>query len=160
MCDDNNRLAVFFHITHDIKKILGILWCQYCSRLIKDQYISASVQYLNYFYSLLFRNGHIIYFFVNIDIEAIFITDIHDLFFSFLEIEFSLKSQYDIFSRIENIDQFKMLMDHTNSQVKSIFWRAYNSFFSIDHYLTCIRIIYSCKHVHKSSLTATIFSKE
>ena len=162
MCDNDNRLVICFHVPDHLKKSGRLLRCQYCCRLIQNQDIGASVKNLHDFQSLFLRYTHLINLLVQIQVKVIFVTDCLGCFPDLFQVKFLplIKTKCDILRSAEHIDQLKMLMDHTDSQVVCIFRRADLYLFSIYHDLAGIWKIDTGNHVHQGSLTASVFSQK
>ena len=86
----NNGFSVFAHIAYYFEKPVGFLRSKHGGRLVQNEYVCASVQNLNYFKSLLFGYGHIIYLFHGIYIKSVLITNFLYFFGGFLNAVFSL----------------------------------------------------------------------
>ena len=80
MGDDNDRFPVGTDIAQHRKELVRFLGSQNSGGLIQDQNVSTSLENLYDLYSLLLRNRHIINLLVGINIEAVSITDLTDLF--------------------------------------------------------------------------------
>lgn len=79
MGNDDDSLAVISHFPEDVKQLLGLLRCQYGGRLIQDQNIRTTVQYLYDLYRLLLGYGHIIDLLLRVHFKTVFIADLLDL---------------------------------------------------------------------------------
>ena len=51
-------------------------------------------------------------------------------------------------------------MDHSDSQIKSIFRRRNHDFFAVYKYLSFIREINTRQHIHQCGLTASVFTQK
>ena len=73
---------------------------------------------------------------------------------------FFIKTKRNILSGTEYVDQFKVLVNHTDSQIVGIFWRADFHFPAVYHDLAGIWKINTGDHIHKSGLATSIFSQK
>ena len=120
MSYDDDGFAIFLHIAHYLEKVLGFLRGEDGCGFIKNKNLCSSEKHLYNFHCLFLGNRHIIYFFIGVDLESVFITDCLDLFFCVRKIQFSIKTQHNIFSRIENVYELEMLMNHSYTKGKCI----------------------------------------
>ena len=113
--DDNNGLAVITHLAKHLKQFLCLLRCQHRGRLVQNEDVCAPIKHLHNLHRLFLGNRHIINLLFWIYFKAIFIADLLNLFGSLLDVQLSLQTQNNIFCCGKNINQFKMLMHHTDS---------------------------------------------
>ena len=160
--NQHHRFAVLSHIPQHIKKFLCLLGRQHRRRLVQDQNISSPEQSLNDLQRLFLGDAHLIYLLIQIQIKAIFFTDLPGplpdsrqvIFFLFVQ------SQSDIFQSRKHVHQFKMLMDHSDSQIVSVFWGTDLHPASVYKNFSFIRIIDAGDHVHQSCLSASVFAQQ
>ncbi len=162
MCDNDHRLSVFFHILYHGKEVLTFLWGKHSSGFIKNQYIRSSVKHLDYLKCLLFGDAHIIDFFTGVYDKSVFVTDILYLARDFFPVQLfaGIYSHYQVLSGRKNIYQLKMLVNHTYLKRISILRVPYGDRLTVYEYLTLIRKIDARKHIHKRSLSTSVFTKE
>ena len=142
MSDDDDRLIVFPHIAEDIEQLLRLLRSQDCGWFIKDQNIRLPVKHLDDLDCLLLRDSHIIDLLVRVHIKSVAVADLLDPFGSRFQIIFVfLQSENDILGSCHDVDQFEMLVDHTDPEVERILRRADRYLFPVYHDLSGIREI-------------------
>ena len=122
--DNDNRFVICLHITNYFKETFCFLRCKHCSRLIQNQNIRTSVKYLYNLQSLFLRYTHLIDLLIQIQVKMISVANSLCFFPNLFQIEFLffIKSKRNILCGTEYINQLKMLVDHTDSQIISIFW--------------------------------------
>ena len=160
MGNDDDSLAVISHFPEDIKQLLGLLRCQYGGRLIQDQNIRTTVQYLYDLYRLLLGYGHIIDLLLRVHFKTVFIADLLDFTGSFFNVQSTFQTQNNILGGRQYIDQLEMLMHHTDSQPQCILGRSDDLFLTVNKDLPLIRKINTGEHIHQCRLTAAVFSKQ
>ena len=160
MGNDDDSLAVISHFPEDVKQLLGLLRCQYGGRLIQDQNIRTTVQYLYDLYRLLLGYGHIINLLLRVHFKTVFIADLLDFTGSFFNVQSTFQTQNNILGGRQYIDQLEMLMHHTDSQPQCILGRSDDLFLTVNKDLPLIRKINTGEHIHQCRLTAAVFSKQ
>ena len=70
MRDYDYRTALASHYAEHIEKLLGLLRSENSRRFVKDKYFRTSVQDLKYLDRLFFADGHIVYFFVKVNVKT------------------------------------------------------------------------------------------
>ena len=162
MGNDDDCLAIIAHRTDDIKQFLCFLRCQYGSRFIENQYIRTTVENFQDFYRLLLRYGHIIDFLVRINFKTIAVRNCLYLFRQFPTIQSSLflQSKDNVFSSRKYINQFEMLMNHTDLMGICILWRSDADRFPVDQNFAFIRKVDASQHVHQGCLAGAVFPKQ
>ena len=92
----------------------------------------------------------------------IFIADSLGFFLNLFQVKFLflVKAEGDVLRSTEYIDQLKMLVNHTDSQIVGIFRRADFHFPAVYHDLAGIWKINTGDHIHKSGLATSIFSQK
>ena len=71
-----------------------------------------------------------------------------------------LKSQNNVFRCSENIHQFEMLMDHSDTQFEGVTRGTNDNLTAIYKYLSLIRKVDAGQHVHQRGLSAAIFTQQ
>ena len=162
MCDDNDRLSVFLHITEHGKKFLCLLRRQNRGRLVQDQNIRSTVEHFQNLHCLLFRHCHIVDFLRRIQIKSVaFCQFFHfsvDLFP--VDGQTAVQSQHNILRCRQHIDQSEMLMDHSDSKRKRILRRTDRHRLPMYINFSVIRKINSRQHIHKRCLAASVLSEQ
>ena len=162
MGDDDQRLAVGLHVPHHVEKTVGLLRRQHGGGLIQNQNVRAPVQDLDDLHGLLFRDGHIIYFFGWINGEAIFLADINDFGGSCLQIQLALilQTQNDVFSGGEHIHQLEVLMDHANTAGKGVFGGGNGHRGPVYQNLALVWKVDAGQHIHQGGFATAVFTQQ
>ena len=160
MRDDDGCHSLFLEFQHQIQQCLGIRLIQRGSRLIQDQNIRTTVQYLYDLYRLLLGYGHIIDLLLRVHFKTVFIADLLDFTGSFFNVQSTFQTQNNILGGRQYIDQLEMLMHHTDSQPQCILGRSDDLFLTVNKDLPLIRKINTGEHIHQCRLTAAVFSKQ
>ena len=158
--NDDNGLAVSTHGPKYIKELFGFLRCQYGSWFVKNEDIGTPVEYLDDLDRLLFRNAHVIDFFVGINIKAVFFADLPDTGVDGLFVEFPglPKAQYDVLTCGEYVHQLKMLMDHADAKINGVLGGTDGDGLPVHEDLALIGEIDAGDHVHQCGFSAAVFS--
>ena len=155
-----HRLAVGAHTAQHGEETVGLLRSQHGGRLVQYEDVRAAVKHLDYFYRLLFRDGHGVYFFIGIDDKAVALGYLGDLAARLLEIVFPvLYAENDILGSAEHVHQLEVLMDHSYFIFEGVLRRAYNDLLAVYKYLALIGVINTRYHIHKGGLAASVFSE-
>ena len=80
MRDQDDRFAFFNQTLHDLNEFLNLLWRQYSGRLVKNQDLSAPIERLQNFNTLLHPDRDIFDFGIRINAEAVLFRDVHHFF--------------------------------------------------------------------------------
>ena len=158
--DDDEGLAVGLHVAHDGKELVRLLRGQHGGGLIQDQDIRAAVQHLDDLDSLLLGNGHVVDLHVGVDVKAVSVADVLDLFAGIVQIQLTLETENDILGGGEQIDQLEVLVDHADAQIKCILGRRDGDGLIVDVDLSLIREINTGEHIHQSGLAAAVFTQQ
>ena len=120
MCDEQNTLALFAETAHDLHQLVDLLGRQNSGRLVKDQDLIVTIEHLEDLDTLLHTDGNIGYNGVRIDLEAVALGQVHDLFAGGSVLQKTIlcifHAQNDIVQDREAFDQFEVLVDHADSQ--------------------------------------------
>ena len=161
--DDDDRLAVLFHVAHDGEELFRLLRGQNGGRLVEDQDIRAAVEHLDDLDGLLLRDGHLVDLLVGVDVEAIAVGDLaHSLGDSVL-VHLALvagQAKNDILGSRKDVDELEVLVDHADVQIKRVLRGADLHFLPIDEDLALVRIVDAGEHVHKRGLAAAVFAQQ
>ena len=162
MGNNDNGFIICLHISDNLKQTGCLLRCQYCCRLIQDQNVCTSVKNLYNFQSLFLGYAHLVNLLIQVQIKVVPVTDSLCFFTNLFQIKFLffIKTKRNILSGTEYVDQFKVLVNHTDSQIVGIFWRADFHFPAVYHDLAGIWKINTGDHIHKSGLATSIFSQK
>ena len=158
--DDDEGLAVRFHVPHDLEQLIRLLRGQYGSRLVQNQDIRPPVEYLYDLHRLLLGNGHIVDLLIRVNVEAVFLTDLPDLFSGLHQIQLSLQTQNDVLRGGEHIHQLEVLMDHADAQIERILGGGDGHRLAVDVDLALIGEIDAGKHIHQRGLAAAVFAQQ
>ena len=123
MCDNDDRPAVVLHVPHDVKQLVGLLRRQNRSGLVKYQDARSAVERFYDLYGLLFRNRHVVDFFIRVDLKAVPRSDRTDAIGCLFKVELSagfVVAQNDVFGRSEHIHKLEVLVDHADPGCISI----------------------------------------
>ena len=136
----NDRLARVAHVAQNGKKLIGLLRGEDSRRLIENEDIRAAVEHFYYLDGLLLRNAHLVNVLIGIDVKAVSVADLADLFRRSLEVEpaLPLKAQNDVLCRRKNVDKLEVLVDHTDAELERILGGAYDDLFVVNKYLALI----------------------
>ena len=157
--DDDDGLAVRLHAAQHVKQPVNFLGRQHGGGLVQDQNVRPAVQHLDNFHRLLFGYGHIVDFFLRVQMKAVFFRDLRHLGVGVLQVvpAFLLHAQHDVFRGGKQIHQFKMLMDHADAVTERVLGRTDHHFVSVHKNLAFIREINPRNHVHQGGFPAAVF---
>lgn len=160
MGDDYDGLAVVAHTAQDVKELERLLRSENGGGLVKNEYVGASVEHLDYLNGLLFGDGHLVYLLVRVDIKAVLLAYLFYALGRLFDIEFALvKTEDDILRCGEHVHELEMLMDHAYFVVKRVLGGADDHLFTVDENLTVIRIVNSGDHVHQRCFSGAVFAE-
>ena len=161
--DDDDRLAVFFHVAHDGEELFRLLRGEDGGRLVEDQDVRAAVEHLDDLDRLLLRDGHLVDLLVGVDIEAIAVRNLTyglaDGGLVHLAL-FTGQAEDDIFRGRKDVDKLEVLVDHADVQIKRVLRGADLHFLPIHEDLAFVGIVDAGEHVHKSRLAAAVFAEQ
>ena len=160
--DDDDGLAVFFHVAQHGKELLRLLRRQHGGRLVKNQNVCTAVEHLDDLDRLLLRNGHIVDFLRRIDVEAVAVTDLLDLRICGLDVEAAalVQTEDDIFRGGEDIDQLVMLVNHADLVIEGILRRANGDGLAVCQDFALVGKVDACQHIHQRGLAAAVFAQQ
>ena len=161
--DDDDRLAVLFHVAHDSKEFFRLLRGQNSGWLVKDQDIRAAVEHLDDLNGLLLRDGHLVDLLIRVDVEAVAVGDLAHGLCNGVLVHLALvagQAQNDILGSRKDIDEFEVLVDHADVQIKRVLRGADLHFLPIHEDLAFVRIVDAGEHVHKRGLAAAVFTQQ
>ena len=78
--DDDEGFAVGLHVAHDLEQLVRLLRRENGGRLVEDQDVGAAIEHLDDLDGLLLRDGHVIDLLVGVDVKAVPVADLPDLF--------------------------------------------------------------------------------
>ena len=135
MGNEKNRLSFFCKASHDFHQFFDFLRGQNCRRFIEYENFIVSIKHLQYFNTLLHSYRNILNQRIWFNHQSILIGQRHDLFsgrIHFQETMFCcLYTQNNILQYREIMNQFKMLMYHSDAQFVGIIWIVDFYFFSL-----------------------------
>ena len=160
--DDNNGLAVLFHLAQNRKQRLDLLRGQNGSGLIQDQNAGASVKYLDDFHRLFFRNGHCMDQFVRIYFKAVARSHFAHFGGNFLKgiKTVILYAKRDVLRGGKDVHQLKVLVHHAYFEGVSVFGAFDGDFFTIDEDLSFVGVINTRKHIHQGGLATAVLTED
>ena len=156
--DDDDCLALGAHDTEDIKQSARLLRRQNRGRLVQNQNIHASVQYLDDLDRLLLGDRHLVYLLGRLQTEAIPLGDfldppVHRIHGKPSRFRYT---QHDVLRRRKHVHQLEVLMDHADAVPEGILRGAYLCFPAPDADTAFIRIVNTRDHVHQGGLAASV----
>ena len=158
----NDRLARVTHVAQNSEELIGLLRSEHRRRLIEDEDIRAAIEDLYYLDGLLLRNAHLVNMLVGVDVKAVSVADLADLFCRCLEVELALtlETEDDILRRRENVDELEVLVDHADAEVERILGGAYDDLFIVDEYLALVGEIDAREHIHEGGLARSVLAEK
>ena len=164
MSNKNNGFSLCHKLLHYFHKLLDLLRSQYCGRLVKNQNIIVTVQHFKDFNSLLHSYGNIRDVGIRINFKFVLFTEFHYFFsgvFHFQNTHFyGFPAKHNTFQNCKIMNQFKMLMNHSDAQLIRIVWIIDLYSFSIDLYFAFLRLIKTKKNTHQGGLSCSVFPKK
>ena len=160
MGDDDKGLAIGFHVAHDGEQLVGFLGSQHSGGLVQNKDVSAAIQNLDDFHGLLLRNRHIVDLHVGIDVEAILLADVLDFFASIVQIQLTFQTQNDILRGGKEVNQLKVLVDHTDAKVKGVLGRGNGHGLVVNVDLPLVGEVNTGEHIHQRSFSAAVFTQQ
>ena len=160
--DDDERLAVGFHVAHDLEELVGLLRGQNRGRLVEDQNIRTAIEYLDDLDRLLLRDGHVVNFLVGVNVEAVFVADLLDFTGRLGDVHPAMffQTEDDVFRGGEDIDELEVLVDHADTVSKGVFRRADRNRFTVNVDLPLIGEVDAGEHVHQRCFAAAVFAEQ
>ena len=161
--NNNDGFTFAYQVMHDLNKLLNLLRCKNCRRLIKNQRISTAIQGLQNLNTLLHTNRNVFNLGVRVYVKAVFLNNLQDLLTSSLWIKDAtslsdLVAQNNIFCNSKVLDQHKVLVNHTNTVSDSIGWARNGYTLSVEVNLALISRIQAIQYVHKRTFTCAVLS--
>ena len=80
MRDEQDALALFGEVFHDLHELLDLLRSQNRRGLVEDKYLVFAVEHFEDLGALLHADGDILDKRVGVDAQAVFVAQLHDLF--------------------------------------------------------------------------------
>ena len=162
MRDDDNGLSVIAHAAKHVEQFVSLLRRKNCCRLIKDQDLCSPVQDFDDLDSLFLGDRHAVDLLGGIEVKPVFGGQFVNLLLDFLHVQShgSAKAQNDVLRCCQNIDQFEMLVDHPDPQIKRILGRLDQNFLPVDPDGSFIRKIDPGQHVHQCCLAASVLTED
>ena len=161
MGDDDNCLAVSPHVSQDIKELICLLGSKDSCRLVENQDVCTSIENLYNLYSLLLGDRHIIDLHQWVDIEAILTAYLSDLFIGASNVHLLIfQTEDDVLGSRKYIYKMIVLMDHADAIGEGILRGTYGDFLTVGIDLSFVRLIYTAKHIHKGSLSTSVFAQK
>ena len=116
--DNDNGLAVGFHVAHDGKELFGLLGGEHGGGFVQDQDVGTAVQHLDDLQRLFLADAHLVDFLVQVQGKAVLFADGTGPAADLLQVVFfpGFHAQGNVFQRGEHIHQLEMLMDHADAQ--------------------------------------------
>ena len=140
-------------ILHDHHEFLDLLRRQYGSRLIENKNLIIPVQHLKDLCPLLHSHRNVLDQSVRIYQQPVFFRQRKNLPARFIFLQQSalccLYPQNNVVQNAETFYQFKMLVNHADSQFICVVGIIDRNLFSVFPDLTLLRLIQSEKHAHK-----------
>ena len=160
--DDDQRLAVSFHVAHDLEELVGLLRSQNRGRFVENQDVGAAIEHLDNLNRLLLRDGHVVNFLVGVDIEAVFVADFLDLAACLGKIHSAgfLQTENDVLRGGKDIDKLEMLVDHADAVGKGILRRADRHRLPMNVNLPLVGEVDAGEHVHQRRFAAAVFAEQ
>ena len=162
--DEQDALALFFEPAHDLHELFDLLRGQHGGRLIENQNIVVPVQHLEDLHALLHAHRNIADQCVRIHAQAVFFRERHHLFAGLRLLQKAvagiLHAKDDIVQHAEAFHQFKMLVDHADTQTVGIVGVAHADFLAIFFDHTLFRLVQTEQNAHQGGLTGAILAKQ
>ena len=121
MGDDDDRAALFLHRAEDFEEDFYLLRRQHGGRFVENQDLRAAAEDFQDFAGLFFRDRHIVYLAVGVELQAEFFLDFeYALGHFFAGGEKVLRERFnavrdDVFLRGQDVDELEMLVNHSDS---------------------------------------------
>ncbi len=160
--DDDDGLSAVSHVAEDRKKLLGLLRSEDSCRLVKDEYVCAAVESLEYLYGLLLRNGHVIDLLSGVKFKTVFLAELSRLLAYFTDIELPglLDPENDVLCSGKNLHELVVLVDHPDAVFKRFLRRTDVDFLVVDIDVPFVRTVDAGQDVHESGLPAAVLAQQ
>ncbi len=155
MGDDDDGFAFAAHLAQRVKQVQDLLRREHGGRLVQHQLVRAPAEHLEDLHRLFLADGHLIDFFVQIDLHA----EGPDRFHRWDPDQTSLP-QKDVLPCAEHFDQFEVLMDHSDAQADRVPGRTDISFFSIQQDAARVRLVDAGEHVGERGFSGNVFAQQ
>ena len=159
--NDDNGLAVGFHVADDREEALGLLGGQHGGGLVQDQDVRTAVQHLDDLQRLLLADAHLVDFLVQIQGKLVFFADGAGFFVDLFQVEpAAAHGKGDVFGGGKHIHQFEVLVDHADAQIQRIAGGADGNSLVPHVDLALIGVVDAGDHVHQGRLAAAVFPQQ
>ena len=164
MGDQDNTLAICGQVIDDLHKSLDLLWCQGSSRLIQNQCLCTTIQNLEDFHTLLHTYGNILDLCVRVYFHSVTLGQFQDFLSCCCLVDGQalgrLHTKNDVFGYSKWLDQHKVLVYHTDSDINSILRTVKMYFLFINKNLSAGRFVKSTEYVHHCTLSGSVLSQD
>ena len=158
--DYDYGLAVLFHLAKHREKFFCFLRGQTRRRLVKNEYVSAAVKNFDYLNGLFFGNGHIGNALHRVYLKTVSLAYRANFFDALFRVEFFIvETENYILSRRENVDEFEVLVYHSDTVRECVFRGTDNDFFAVYQNFARVGKIYSRNHIHQRRFSASVFAE-
>ena len=160
--DYDYGLAVALHVAHHVEQALRLLRGEHGGGFVQYEYVRAAVKHLDYLKGLLFGDGHIVDFFIGIDLEPVARADIRHLAANVPEVETEALVQAEdyVLGGGEHVHELEMLMDHAYVQVECVLGGIDRDGNAVDPDMPLVGEIDPGKHVHERGLAAAVLAEQ
>ena len=162
--DQDDALAVGGQVMHDVNELHDLLGGERCGRLVQDQHISAPVQRLENFHTLLHTHGNILDLRVRIDGKAIALGNLHHVFPGGSHIQHDtlpgLRAQDNVFRHRKGLDQHEVLVHHADARRDSVTGCTHIQLLSINDDVAGGGLVQAVKLVHQRGFSRAVFTQD
>ena len=120
MGDEEDGLAFAGKLLHRGHQLLDLLWGEHRGRLIEDENFIVAIQHLQNFHALLHADGDILDLGVKVDVQAVALRDLFDLFARLFLLQKAalrrLRAEDDVVEHREHVHQLEVLVHHADAE--------------------------------------------
>ena len=162
--DEQNALAFPGQPPHDLHQLFDFLWSEHGGGLVKDKHLIIAVEHFENLHTLLHAHGDILDFGVQVHFQAVALAQGKHLFPRRLAAQEAqagvLRSQDDVIQHGKDVDQLKMLMDHTDMQGGGVVGIVDLDLFAVLFDDAFVRLIEAEEHAHQRGFAGAVFAQQ
>ena len=162
--DEQDRLAFCRKVLHDHHEIVDLGGGQHGGGLVEDEDLVVSVEHLEDLCALLHTDSDILYFGIEVDLEAVFLRQFSHFPASFILLQDAvfggLSAEDDVVENGEALHEHEMLVDHSDSQSISVVGIVDLHLFAVLLDDAFFGLVHAEQHRHQRGLSCAVFPKQ
>ena len=164
MGDEEDALALLGETAHRVHELLDLLRRQDRRGLVEDEDVVVAVEHLEYLDALLHADGDVLHLGVQVDLEAVFLGELLDLFAGLLLLQEAelrrLRAEDDVVQHREDVDELEVLVHHTDAEPCRVVGVVYLDDLAVFLDDALLRLVHSEKHAHQRALARAVLAQK